>query len=231
MSATIAHDAVVAGEGAVTNCVEYAEFVSQCPSLLLVEPHEGRVQAELLVHRKVKRHIKALDEAVATIGVAAEVGLPNTRNDIIDAVIAGIDGCNRDEEEVSAGYECCRVGVSILLLRFDVEFRVCQAASGTELADEADVHAFPRDTRLGTKLFCYLNLCDMPLPIAEAEGMYLVKMLECPVEAGCAVLPARKNNESFHVFIYNLQGFAQVQITIYVQLNYLTVYVDMEMVQ
>ena len=145
MSAAVAYDAVVAGEGAVADGVEHSQLVGQCPCLLFVEPHEWSVQAELLVHGEIEGCVEALDEAVPAVGVAAEVGLSYARDDVVDAMVACIDGSYGDEEEVASGHEGRRVGRVFLLLFLDVEVGVCQAARGTELRDEADVHAFPGD--------------------------------------------------------------------------------------
>ena len=193
MSATVAHYAVVAGEGAITYGIEHAEFIGQSPSLLLVEPHKRRMQTELLIHSKIERCVQALDEAVSAVRIAAEVCLPHTCYDVVYAVIAGIDGSDGKEEEVPAWHKGSGVGRPFLFLCFDIKVRICQAARRTELRDETDVHTFPRHTSLLTKFLCYLDLFCMPLPIKESEGSHLIKVLECPIEASRAVLAARKN--------------------------------------
>ena len=188
MSATVAHDAVVTGECAIADGVEDAKFVGQCPCLLFVEPHQGRVQAELLVHSEVERRVEALDEAVSAVGIAAEISLSDTCDDVVDAMVAGIDGCNGDEEEIASGHEGRGVGSVLLLLCLDVEVLVRQAAQRAKLADEADVHAFPRHTGFIAELFCDVNLRDVTLPIAKAKRTHFVEVLEGPVEASRGVL-------------------------------------------
>ena len=196
MTATVAHNAVVAGEGTIANRVEHPKLVGKCPSLLFVEPHQRCMQAKLLVHRKVERRVQALDEAIPAIRVTAEVCLPNARYDVVDAVIACIDGSDRNEEEIPSRHESRGVGVAFFSLCFNLEFFIGQAAFRTELRYETDIHAFPRYTSLFAKLLCYLNLLNMPLSIAETEGSHLVEMLESPIKASCGVLSARKNYES-----------------------------------
>ena len=188
MSATVTYDTVIAGEGTVAYGVEHAEFVGQGPGLLLVAPHQRCVQAELLVHSQVERRIQALNESVTTIGITAEVCLTYTRDDVVDAVIASIDGSDGNKEKVTPGYKGSGVGRTFPFLLLDFEREVCQAARWTELGDEADIHTFPGDASLFCQLFCYLDLLGMPLSIAESEGSHLVKMLEGPKETGCAVL-------------------------------------------
>ena len=196
MSAAVAYDAVIAGKRAITNRVEHTKLVCQSPGLLLVEPHQGRVQTELLVHRKVERRVQALDEAISAIRITAEVSLSHTRYDVVDAMIAGINGSDGDEEEVPARHECRGVGVAFLFLCFNVETWVSQTSRGAELRDKADVHAFPGNTSLIAQLFGNLYLYYVPLPIAETEGSHFIEMLESPIEASCGVLSARKNYES-----------------------------------
>ena len=128
MSTAVTHDAVVAGERPIADCVEYAEFISQSPCLLLVAPHKGRVQAELFTKSQIECNIQTLDKTIATIRVATEVCLPNTCNDVEDAVITGIDGSNREEEEVTPRYECSGVGIILPFFLLDVEYGVCQTA-------------------------------------------------------------------------------------------------------
>ena len=152
MSAAVAYDAVIAGKGSIADSIEHTKFVCQSPGLLLVEPHQGCVQTELLVHCKVERRVQTLDETISAIRITAEVSLSNARYDVVDAMIAGIDGSNRDEEEVPARHECRGVGVAFLFLCFNVETWVSQAARGAELRDEADVHAFPGNTSLIAQL-------------------------------------------------------------------------------
>ena len=120
MSAAVAYNAVITGKRAITNHVEHTKLVGKCPSLLLVKPHQGRVQTELLIHRKVERRVQTLDETISAIRITAEVSLSNARYDVVDAMIAGIDGSNRDEEEVPARHECRGVGVAFLFLCFNV---------------------------------------------------------------------------------------------------------------
>ena len=121
MSAAVTNDAVIAGEGAVAYGVEHAEFVGQGPGLLLVAPHQRCVQAELLVHSQVERRIQALNESVTTIGITAEVCLTYTRDDVVDAVIASIDGSHGKEEKVSSRHKSSGVGRTFLLLFFDIK--------------------------------------------------------------------------------------------------------------
>ena len=75
VAAAVAGNAVVAGEGAGADEVEDAEFVGEGPGLGLVEPHEGRVDHELLVHGEVERHVETFDKSVAAVGIAREISL------------------------------------------------------------------------------------------------------------------------------------------------------------
>ena len=69
MSAAVTNDAVIACKGAITDGIEHSKLVCQSPSLLFVEPHQRRMDAELLVHSEIERRVQALDEAVSAIRV------------------------------------------------------------------------------------------------------------------------------------------------------------------
>ena len=198
MSATVTNDAVVASEGTIADDIEYTQFICHCPGLLFVAPHQGCVQAELLVHCQVERHVQALDEAVATIWITAEVCLPDASDNVVDAVIASIDGSDGNKEKVTPGHKSGGVGRTFFFLLLDFEREVCQTARGTELGNEADVHTFPGDASFFCQFFCYLYLDSMPLSVMEREGTNLVEVFECPKETGCAVLSAGENYKCIH---------------------------------
>ena len=121
MSAAVTNDAVIAGERSITDCIEHAKLVRQSPSLLFIEPHQGRMQAELLIHSEIERRVQALDEAVSTIRITAEVSLSHTCYDVVDAVIASIDGSHGKEEKVASRHKSSGVGRTFLLLFFDIK--------------------------------------------------------------------------------------------------------------
>ena len=62
MSATVSRDAVVAGQGLVSDEVKGAEAVCKFPGLCLVNPHQGSVYGKLLVHREIEGDIERFDE-------------------------------------------------------------------------------------------------------------------------------------------------------------------------
>ena len=137
MSATVANDAIVAGECTIADDVEHTKFVSKCPRLLLVAPHERRMQVELvfvLLQRcrqtqcQVERHIQTFDKVVATVWIAAEVRLSHTCDDVVDTMIVGIDGSNGEEDEITSRNEGGRIGVTFSFFLFYVQFGICQAA-------------------------------------------------------------------------------------------------------
>ena len=137
MSAAIAHNAIVAGEGAIADDIEHAKFIGKRPSLLLVAPHERRMQVELVfvlfqrcrqTHCQVERHIQTFDKVVATVWIAAEVRLSHTCDDVVDTMIVGIDGSNGEEEEITTRNEGGRIGVTFSFFLFYVQFGICQAA-------------------------------------------------------------------------------------------------------
>ncbi len=106
LAAAVAYDAVVARERAVAYDGIDAQLVGQGPCLGLVQPHQGRVDAELVVHGQVECHVQALDEGVATVGIAAEVCLPHAGDQIVDAA----DGIDDDKPgSLSAGSDTGKI--------------------------------------------------------------------------------------------------------------------------
>ena len=54
---------------------------------------------------QVERYVETLDKRVAAIGIARVVRLRYTRDDMANAVLAGIDSSDTQEEEVAAGHD------------------------------------------------------------------------------------------------------------------------------
>ena len=181
MATAVAGNAVVAGERAVTYGVEHAEAVCQGPRFALVNPHERRVDDELLFHGKVERHVERTDEAVATVGVAGEVGLRHTRHQVADAALAGIDGCNAQEEKVAAGHK--RVGRSVGGLHLVHHYGLVRQRIVGEGAYETHIHAVEMDTGFAGYLFGQVHFVDVLLTIDETEGIHFLEVLLCPKEA------------------------------------------------
>ena len=62
MPAAVARNAVIAGKRFVAHDIQHPQFIGQRPRLLLVNPHQRRMDNELLVHRKIERDVERLDE-------------------------------------------------------------------------------------------------------------------------------------------------------------------------
>ena len=90
MSASITLNAIVARQCFIPYYIHHPHLVSHLPRLGFVQPHQGRMDSELFLNGQVERHIQALDKAVATVRITAEVRLADTRHQIIDALVAGI---------------------------------------------------------------------------------------------------------------------------------------------
>ena len=182
MPATVARDAVVAGERLVADDIEHPQTVGQSPGLCLVEPHERRMDAELFLHGQVESDVETLHEVVSAIGITAEVGLPHAGHQIHDAVIAGIDSRHTEEEEVASGHEGAGPLGAIGLLLLDGHGGVGEAATAlTQLGDEAHIHALPLYARLGSQLLGQLDFLDVLLAIGKAQCTHRAEMLLGPI--------------------------------------------------
>lgn len=74
-TATIAGNAVVAGERLLAHGVEVAVVIRQCPGLGLVEPHQRGLEANGAIQPQRDGLIERLDELVTAIRVTGEIGL------------------------------------------------------------------------------------------------------------------------------------------------------------
>ena len=193
MAAAVARDAVVAGQRLVADDVEHAEAVGQGPGGTFVNPHQGRMDDKLLLHRQVERYVETLDKRVAAIGIARVVRLRYTRDDMANAVLAGIDGGDTQEEEVAARHEGVgrRVG-GLLLVHLDG--RIGQGVAA-QLPDEGRGEFVEMHTRLGGQLFGHLRFQYVLLPIIKAEGEDFLEVCFGPVEAGRGVLTAAEDHQ------------------------------------
>ena len=193
VAATIARNAVVAREGLLAHEVEDTQFVRHLPRLALVDPHQGRMDDKLLIHSEIERYVQGLDERIATVGIAAEVGLADTRHEVVDAPLASIDGGDGDEEEVAPRDECVGQGVGgFLLVHGDGEVGERVGAKAT---DEADVHRVPFDTGVLGYRARNVHLGDMLLAVDEGKRLNAPEVLDRPEEAGGAILSAAEDHE------------------------------------
>ena len=115
MAATVALHTVVAGQRVVAHQVEHAQFVGQSPRLAFVDPHQRRMQDELLVH--------------------------GPGHNMVDAPFTGIHGSNADEEQVTPGNERIRtmpLGLLLIHLHGGVGQRV-----PPQRTDERNIHTVP----------------------------------------------------------------------------------------
>ena len=141
MAATVALHTVVAGQRVVAHQVEHAQFVGQSPCLAFVDPHQRRMQDELLVHGQVQGHIQTFDKRVPTIRITAEVRLRHPGHNMVDAPFTGIHGSNADEEQVTPGNKRIRtmpLGLLLIHLHGGVGQRV-----PPQRTDERNIHTVP----------------------------------------------------------------------------------------
>ena len=194
MSATVAHDAVVACQRLLTYQIEHSQLVRQFPCLGFVYPHQRGVYDELLIHCKVQCHVGRLDEGIPTVGITAIVGLRDASDQVVDTSFSGKDGSDRQEEEVTTRYK--RVWWSVLwFLLIHLHCGIGQGVA-PQLTDERHIHLVPFHTSIRGNLSCHLHLPHMFLSVDEGQSLHLFKMFQCPEEARSAILSTAKHNES-----------------------------------
>ena len=89
----------------LANVVEGAQFVGQCPGLLLGQPHQRRADVERIVHGQIQRDIHRLDEHVPAVRIAAEVGFAHAGVQGVDALALGVDGGIQQKQRIAPVHE------------------------------------------------------------------------------------------------------------------------------
>lgn len=199
MAAAIARDAVVAGERLLAYEVEDAQPVGQRPCLGFVQPHQRRVNHKLLVYAEVERYVERFDERVSAVGVTAVIRLAHARYEVGDAALAGVDGGDGEEEQVSSGHEC--VGRAVLRFLLIHGYSGVGERVAPQMTDEGHVHLLPVEAGFAGDRLGHLHFLHVFLPIDEREGVDFLKMLLGPKEAGGGVLSTAKHHEGL-VFVY-----------------------------
>ena len=64
MSAAVADDAVVAGQRLIADDIKDAQFVSQGPGFLFIQPHERCDEIKGIIHGQVQRRVQGFDKYV-----------------------------------------------------------------------------------------------------------------------------------------------------------------------
>ena len=105
MAAAVTSNTIVAGKCLVAYYIQNSQFVCKSPSLALVNPHQGSMDSELVVQCEIKCDVEAFDECVSTIRVAAEIGLTDACDNIMNSMLACINGSDADKKHVAARHK------------------------------------------------------------------------------------------------------------------------------
>lgn len=193
MTATVAEEAVVAGECLSADKVEDTETVGEGPNVGFVEPHERRMDDELRVHSEVERDVERADECVATVGIAAEISLGDARDKMVDATFGRIDSSHAQEKEVATGHECVWRPLGGLLA-IHGNTGVGEGA-GAEGGDIRGVEHVPRYVGRAGDALRHVHLLSVLLPVEEGQRADLSEVFLGPKEARGGVLPSAENDE------------------------------------
>ena len=182
MSAAVSRYAVVAGQGLVSDEVKGSEAVCKFPGLCLVNPHQGSVDGELLVHREIEGDIERFDEGVPAVGIAAEVRLGHSGHKIEDASFPGENCRNAQKEKVPSGDECVREGIG-RLFRVHFDGSVSQGVR-SEMTNKRDVHHIEFHTEFPGDFSCHFDFKFVFLAVSEGQGCDLAEVFQCPEQTG-----------------------------------------------
>ena len=76
-----------------------AELLRHAPRRRLVDPHQRRMEHEPRLHAEIERALHRLDGIVATVRIAAVIGLAHARDDVLDVALIRHD-CRERVERV-----------------------------------------------------------------------------------------------------------------------------------
>ena len=193
MSTSVARDAVVAGEGTVTDDVEDSEIVSKFPGFGLVYPHQRGMDDELLLHGHVEGDVQTADKRIATVGISRKISLTDAGDDVERTDFAGINGSDAEKEQVTArdeGVGQCPFGLFLVHDDGGVGKGIV-----VQLRDETDIHHPEVDTVVTADFLGKFHLDAVFLSVDEGDGIDFLEMVFGPEQAGGGVLSAAEHDE------------------------------------
>src|SRR5579872_1484985 len=191
-----------------------AKLLCKLPGRGLVDPHQGSLDHKPRLHAEIDRDLKSLHGVVATIGIAGIVGLADARDEVFELALMRDDGCERQEQEISAGHERRRQSI---VARAERQIRgQCADADTAENAKVDQVIAaqlfYPgRPDRReasahGRPAF---HLHQVALTVSEADGFHAVIARQRPGEARRRILPAGEKTSALSGMIGSRSFAAQ----------------------
>src|ERR1700716_3027651 len=165
-----------------------------------MEPHQRRVQFELLVHTEIERDLQRPDGLIAAIRIAGIIGLAHAADDVRDAAPVGQRSRKGQKHQIAAGHE--GVGQSVFAHRDrDIarqrgvgdrgQCRNVQGVAVTEFGRPVR----PQRFHALQQTVAAIKLDGMTLPVIETEHLDVRKTLQSPCETGGGILSAGEKDQ------------------------------------
>ncbi|CDN43963.1 hypothetical protein BN871_DW_00290 [Paenibacillus sp. P22] len=193
LPAAVGRHAVVAGQRFFPDEFKGSQLIRQLPYLFLVQPHERRLDDEILLHRQIERHVQRLDEDVPAIRISAEVRLAHSGDKRGRSDPFGQDGGKRQEHQVASRHERIRESSRFGSVRYREVLPRQRARS--KLSEQAHVQHMVADAEFCRDGCGALELQRMALSVPEGDGLHFLIALQCPEQAGRAVLASAENDD------------------------------------
>ena len=201
VAATIAFDAVVAGERFGAYQFKFVPVVRQRPGLGFIEPHQRRFKANIFRHAQTDRMVQRLHELIATVRITGEVGLAYAGDDGFRLHLIGINSCQRQEQNIASRYKGIWNAVGIRFVVWHGNTVASQAAD-RQFIEQGDVQHFMRASAQRQRQFTgNVNFSAMALAIIKRDAVNFIILMQRLHQACCGILStAKDDNGTFHGF-------------------------------
>ena len=151
------------------------------------------MQAEIVGHRQIERHVHRLHENLAAVGIARKIGFTHADKNIADILRFGINSGIKQKQCVAAVHK--RVGHA-LCVGLNGRLRVGQRVV-RDGGDERQIQHGLADAQLLGNGCGAFQLDAVPLAVGKRDGLHVCRavLLHGLEQAGGGILPAGKNDQ------------------------------------
>src|ERR1700722_4255992 len=171
------------------------------------------MQNEPCFHAEIERRLKRLDRVVPAVRISGKIRLAHPANDVLEPPAIGHTGGKGQEENVATGNEGAREPV-FEHRDFDVtreprlaDFPQNAEVDGVVITEAPDpIGKFQR--QFATYVLAALEIDHMTLPVIKPDCFDALELVQRPGEAGCRILPTRKEHKGAIVIEVHARSFS-----------------------
>src|ERR1700722_15654853 len=171
------------------------------------------MQNEPCFHAEIERRLKRLDRVVPAVGISRKIRLAHPANDMLEPPAISHTGGKGQEENVAAGNEGARKPV-FEHRDFDVtrERRLADFPQNAEIDGVIVTEALDPvgkcQRQFAADVLAALEFDHMTLPVIKPDSFDALELVQRPGEAGCRILPARKEHKGAIVIEVHAKSFS-----------------------